>query len=422
MLLLCFPAYSQDESLTNGDTEQKSEKIEIHFDLNSCAIDSEYKTNSKNLSQLAESLERLQRDPLVTISQIQIDSYASPEGGRHYNERLTRGRTNSIYHYLTDTISVSDSLITKSYSGIDWDGLYTLVEESDMEYRDDVLQTLRSTPEETWRRVNPTDRWQTLVDSRNKHLMDLKYGRPYRYIAENLYTQLRVGSVVTIYFSRVATPIVVEEVTIASSIATQPIDRDLITALAPVVGTAADGDRKPLKFALKTNLLYYLLLAPNIEVEVPIKNRWSVAGEWLCPWWVTRDNGNALQVLAGQVEGRYWFGDRTNRPQLTGWFAGLYAGGGLYDLQWKDNGYQGEFYIAAGLAGGYAHAINKKKNLRLEYSLGLGYLNTDYRYYEGMESNEFLVWQHNGTYTWLGPTKAKVSLVWFVEWQRGGKR
>ncbi len=186
--------------------------------------------------------------------------------------------------------------------------------------------------------------------------------------------------------------------------------------------TDSQTEQDSIKFALKTNLLYDLLLTPSFELEVPIGDRWSVAGEWIFPWWITRNNGNALQIMSGQVEGRYWFGDRNNKPQLTGWFAGFYAGGGLYDLQWKNNGYQGEFYIAAGFAGGYAHTINKSGSLRMEYSLGVGYLNTEYRYYEGMQNNEYLVWQHDGRYTWIGPTKAKVSLVWMINWRRGSKR
>ncbi len=60
---------------------------------------------------------------------------------------------------------------------------------------------------------------------------------------------------------------------------------------------------------MKTNLLYDVLLAPSFEVEVPIGNRWNVAGEWIFPWWTTKDNCNALQILSGQVEGRYWFLD-----------------------------------------------------------------------------------------------------------------
>ena len=181
--------------------------------------------------------------------------------------------------------------------------------------------------------------------------------------------------------------------------------------------------RKPI-LAIKTNLLYDALLIPNIKVEVPIGDRFSISGEWIFPWWVGENNDKALQILAGTVDGRYWFGDRIERDKLTGWFAGFYAGGGLYDLQYNSEGYQGEFFIAAGLSGGYAHSINKNGNLRMEYSLGMGYLQTNYRYYKGEENNKYLVWQSNGKYSWIGPTKLEVSLVWMLNFKRkiGGAR
>ena len=90
-------------------------------------------------------------------------------------------------------------------------------------------------------------------------------------------------------------------------------------------------------FALKTNLLFDLVSALNVEVEVPISKRFSVATDWVFPWW-TLDNGCAnskrsrLQVLNGNLEGRYWFGNREQKRLLNGWFAGFYAGGGLYDF------------------------------------------------------------------------------------------
>ena len=181
--------------------------------------------------------------------------------------------------------------------------------------------------------------------------------------------------------------------------------------------------RKPI-LAIKTNLLYDALLIPNIKVEVPIGDRFSISGEWIFPWWVGENNDKALQILAGTVDGRYWFGDRIERDKLTGWFGGFYAGGGLYDIQYNSEGYQGEFFIAAGLSGGYAHSINKNGNLRMEYSLGMGYLQTNYRYYKGEENNKYLVWQSNGKYSWIGPTKLEVSLVWMLNFKRkiGGAR
>ena len=191
---------------------------------------------------------------------------------------------------------------------------------------------------------------------------------------------------------------------------------------ASVYDTKDTLDARPI-LALKTNLLFDLATVLNAEIEVPIGKRWSIAGEFLFPWWVTKDNGNALQVNAAFLEGKYWLGNREKRPVMTGWYVGLNAGGGLYDLQYKDNGYQGEFFLATGLSAGFAHTINKSGTLRMEYAIGAGILQTDYRYYEGRENNKYLVWQHDGKYTWIGSTKARISLVWVINKKsKGGKR
>lgn len=182
---------------------------------------------------------------------------------------------------------------------------------------------------------------------------------------------------------------------------------------------------KPL-FAVKTNLLYDLGSALNLEMEVPIGQRWSVAAEWIFPWWLWEKKQYALEVLNGNIEGRYWWGNRAGRDQLTGWFTGIYAGGGYYDVEWKTKGYQGEF-ISAGITGGFAHKIGG--NWRMEYSLGMGYLGSKYREYIpqecGCDDDWHLIKQGSGRSTWIGPTRAKVSLVFMINhgYQvKGGKR
>lgn len=193
--------------------------------------------------------------------------------------------------------------------------------------------------------------------------------------------------------------------------------------IAPVnqgqVGWSGDPQYKPEPlFAIKSNLLFDALSLVNFEVEVPIKKNISIAAEWIFPWW-TMDNGkadskrNRLQLLNGNLEVRYWFQNSTIQHPLIGWFAGVYTGAGSYDLEYHTKGYQGEFFVAAGVSGGYAHTVNKRGTLRMEYSLGIGYLATDYHYYEA----EFCtnnVWhaivQRKGRYNWFGPTRAKVSL------------
>ena len=186
---------------------------------------------------------------------------------------------------------------------------------------------------------------------------------------------------------------------------------------------AASCRRRPL-LALKTNLLFDAALMPNVEIEVPVGKRWSVNGEYAFPWWQFDRGKYCMQVLMGGLEGRYWLGrkSREDREVLTGHFLGLYAGGGKYDLQWGEKGYQGEFFIAAGVSYGWATRI--ARHLHLEFNIGIGLLRTDYRHYHARDNYQTLLWQENGKYTWFGPTKAKISLVWLLNRRvkKGGSR
>lgn len=160
---------------------------------------------------------------------------------------------------------------------------------------------------------------------------------------------------------------------------------------------------------------------PNIELELPLGKRFSLNGELMFPWWLFDGDKYCMQILSGGLEGRYWLGNRQNHKVLNGHFLGLYAGGGKYDLQWDKNGYQGEFFIAAGVSYGYAMSI--AKNLNLEFSLGIGLLRTTYEHYHTLDNYQTLLWQNNGRYTWLGPTKAKISFVWMLNRRmKGGAR
>ncbi|MFI3305508.1 MAG: DUF3575 domain-containing protein [Rikenellaceae bacterium] len=316
---------------------------------------------------------------------------------------------------------IPDSLIEKNHSGIDWNGLQALVAESDVQYKEEVSQILTTIPEETWQRVSPDDRWLSLVDSRSKHLMDLMGGNTYRYMFDNFYPLLRRGSVVTLYFKSVA-PAIVEEEVVEIAIAEEPKEEVAPTPTPVVDNTPAEPEivDKPM-FAVKTNLLFDVATLVNIELEIPIKERWSVAGEWIFPWWTSSDKEssgrNCLQLLNGNIEGKYWFGDRTDRPVMTGWHVGLYAGGGLYDLELNKEGYQGEFFIAAGLSGGYAHTINRCGSLRMEYSAGIGYMKTNYDHYTehwGIDNSWHTLRENRGYYSWFGPTRVRVSFVWML--------
>ena len=179
------------------------------------------------------------------------------------------------------------------------------------------------------------------------------------------------------------------------------------------MGLYDDVTEKKMLFAVKTNLLFDAVTALNIELEKPLGNSWSLSGEYIFPWWLNEQRQYAFQLITANLELRRWFGDREERPRMTGWFGGLFIGGRYFDFQRGSTGYQGESFTI-GLSGGYAHEISRDGKWRMEYALGLGLIRTNYREYFhrfGLDDEWHLIRQKSGRNTYVGPVKAKISLV-----------
>lgn len=243
-----------------------------------------------------------------------------------------------------------------------------------------------------------------------EHLLRyLNEGRAYAYMSEHLFPRINRRKAVKDTLSIAAL-----ELPHAASLMSKPLLQSV-----SIAASGESGERKEEKpslpyktvLALKNNLLYDLALAPNVEVELPMGRGWSLHVEYKCPWWSNSRHGFCYQLLSGGIETRLWLGNRRVRSRLTGHFLGLYAEGGAYDFQWKEEkGYRGKYYAAAGMTYGYTHLISR--HLAIEFSLGVGYLDTEYRKYTTYKKD--LVWISSGKYHFIGPTKAKVSLVWLL--------
>ena len=179
-----------------------------------------------------------------------------------------------------------------------------------------------------------------------------------------------------------------------------------------------DTQKKEALLAIKSNALFWVAGAPNVGLEYPFNDHWSICADYVAPWSSSFATGLYYQLMMVNAEGRYWFGKRENKPLMTGFFTGLSVGGGYYDFMLDNTktGIQGEFYIMAGASLGYAHSISRNNRVRLEYALGLGYLQTRYRKYYWddfdyvLEAPREQIWQTSI----IGPTQAKVSVVWVL--------
>ena len=92
---------------------------------------------------------------------------------------------------------------------------------------------------------------------------------------------------------------------------------------------------------------------------------------------------------------------------------GIMVNGSWTSWTWNDNarrsdtGRQGDL-LGGGITGGYQLRLNKA--LALDFTLGLGYLNTDTERYDVIDGVR--VRSGNETKHWIGPINAGVTLVW----------
>ena len=181
----------------------------------------------------------------------------------------------------------------------------------------------------------------------------------------------------------------------------QVVETQPSESIVPV--TVKDSD-----FALKTNLLGYAVLMPNLEAEWKFADRWSVALEAQGAWWSKSSPRRVYRLSTVIPEVRYWAIDRS---KWHGMYVGLFGGVGLYDLDgmFGRKGHEGEG-VMAGLSVGYMWPISK--HLSLDAGVGVGYMRI--RDKEYLPAGGHFLYQLTKDINYVGPLRLKLSLVWRI--------
>jgi len=345
-----------------------------------------------------------------SIEWARVEGYASPEGDTEKNRILSEDRA----HIASEILSERFPGVTPGMAGLgeDWDGLYRALSASGRADRR-MLAGMLSLPD------------------RKERLRTLEGGSVWEQLKRDVFPPLRRAEVRLVAAGPSDAPVPDPGGSPLESVGngTEPPDGDdadgssnrgNATENIPVEPAAEDagghspaipdGDgngpvaRRPL-FAVGTNVLYDAALMPNVSLEIPVRNRISLTASHLFPWWVSRDNGRALQVLHTTAGVRWWLGDRDRRGVLSGWYAGAEAGLGYGDLEPHGKGRQWEGVSLAG-EGGYAFDLGR--GWRLDLGLGLGTAFVRYRGYTGWRSNRYLLHREDGRTLLFGPSRVRV--------------
>lgn len=177
--------------------------------------------------------------------------------------------------------------------------------------------------------------------------------------------------------------------------------KELKTNVAPMGGYGAYNQ----VFGLKTNLLYWAVALPNLEMEFYIGKRVSLnlEGAYTWGWFLPADKAYFLWNAGAEL--RMWFkGD----AKFNGHFMGIYGNAGQYDFKFGQIGNQGDYY-GVGLSYGYLLPI--KNRFHMEFSIGAGWAQYSRLQYEHMDGYNFEL-ETSQANNYFGITKAKVSCVW----------
>ncbi len=168
------------------------------------------------------------------------------------------------------------------------------------------------------------------------------------------------------------------------------------------------------QFALKTNLLYWSTVTPNIGAEMSVSDKSTIQLFYGLNPWKTGSEGKSIRHWLLMPEYRYWF-----CGVFDGWFIGGHLMGGQFNMgnvdlnlpwgildQLEDHRYEG-WFVGGGFTFGYQWVISKHWNF--EASMGVGY---DYIKYDKYDCGVCGTKDKSGHTNYVGPTKAALSFIY----------
>lgn len=177
------PKYIPNPQVTFVMPDENYSKIRVNkesaylkFPSSSSIINPSFKNNAEELDKVSKFIENLIYDKYISISKISIEGLASIEGTYSINMYLSEKRAKAFEAYIQNKYQLPPSLFETSWIGEDWDGLRLLVENGNMPQKERILEI-----------INSTD----IFDGREKQLMLLDGGDPYRFMFSDYFPLLR---------------------------------------------------------------------------------------------------------------------------------------------------------------------------------------------------------------------------------------
>jgi len=386
---------------------QDRDSIVIYFRFDTENIDSTYLTNKENITRISRIV-----NGTGIIDSITLRVWSSPEGGPGRNKELAERRAGKAMGLFLTGDTRKDSMTLDRTSVItvaeNWEGLKDIVEDKYFRHdRGKVLDILNK---------------QGISDETRKwRLQRLDKGYTWDYLRRIYMPVLRTAIWSEIHMHTFKDTQLFRcppQKTYAQS------DTHSGLKIPDTYGhkpeTLQNESSTDFTIAIRSNLLLDAALVPNIAVEVPFGNGWSVTAGWEYSWW-SKDKAHWYwRIYGGDVSVRKYFGRQSKDRILSGHHVGLYGQMFTYDFETGGRGSQSRLTYGGGLEYGYSLPVTG--SLNIDFGIGLGYLTGEYMLYDPEDG--CYVWKETRQRHWFGPSKAEISLVWILDFKtrKGGAR
>ncbi len=111
----------------------------LDFPVNKIVIYPDYRRNPEELKEIKRTIDLVKNDANVSITKIEIDGYASPEGSYSNNTRLAKGRTEALKNYVIGEYAFDENIFEVTSTPEDWAGLKKYIEENNINNKAEIL-------------------------------------------------------------------------------------------------------------------------------------------------------------------------------------------------------------------------------------------------------------------------------------------
>lgn len=392
---LSYEITDSSDSTLNEGTPTELFKFRQKFE-----IDSDNIITTLELRRLS-----LKVDSILSIDSVinvRVTGISSVDGPEELNNRLAKARAETMAYWLRNNTQANSSLITTAWIGEDWTWFYQLVE-NDMKIpeREKVMEIIRSKV--------------TTIPQKETELRNLAKGETWRYLAENIFPQMRVSELVMSGYPPQKTqettpredkyePIFIEETTPQE---TETISEEEVSDFVH-------------KLYIKTNAPAWLMLWMNVAVEYDLAPHWSVALPIYYSGFNYFTSKLKFRTFAVVPEIRWW----TRRDNM-GFFLNAHLGLNQFNYakggKWRYQTYKGHTpALGGGIGLGYRWYFCKNHHWSMEAALGAGIYHLDYSIFENIH-NGLIVGRRQRTFIGVDQVALSFEYSFGVKERRAGK-